>query len=111
MDLVHAVQIANLCSISWKEVELYKHYISHYMTSFKLLYKLAKVKPIHHAALHYGDVLHGFGPAHIHSTTFYEQYIHSMQNECYDRTACTIQLDLQGLVTRLYLDGLILGAM
>ena len=81
MDLVRAVQIANLRSISRKEIELYEHYISRYMTSFKSLYKLAKVKPIHHAALHYGDVLRGFGPAHTHSAAFYERYIHSMQSE------------------------------
>ena len=30
---------------------------------------------------------------------------------CYDRTACTIRLNLRRLVTRLYLDGLILGAL
>ena len=30
---------------------------------------------------------------------------------CYNRTACTIRLDLRRLVTRLYLDGLILGAL
>ncbi len=81
MDLVHVVQIANLRSISQKEIELYKHYIFHYMTLFKLLYKLAKVKPIHHAALHYGNVLQGFGLAHTHSTAFYKQYIHSMQSK------------------------------
>jgi hypothetical protein len=81
MDLVRAVQIANLCSVSRKEIELYEHYIFCYMTSFKSLYKLAKVKPIHHAALHYGDVLWGFGPAHTHSTAFYEWYIHSMQSK------------------------------
>ncbi|KAI9446720.1 hypothetical protein H4582DRAFT_2070041 [Lactarius indigo] len=80
MDLVCAVQIVNLRSVSRKEVELYEHYIFCYMTSFKSLYKLAKVKPIHHAALHYGDVLRGFGPAHTHSATFYEWHIHSMQS-------------------------------
>ena len=32
-------------------------------------------------------------------------------HQCYDRTACTIRLDLRRLVTRLYLDGLILGAL
>ncbi|KAH9066926.1 hypothetical protein EDB83DRAFT_2596557 [Lactarius deliciosus] len=73
--------IANLRSISRKEIELYEHYISRYMASFKSLYKLAKVKPIHHAALHYGDVLRGFGPAHTHSAAFYERYIHSMQSK------------------------------
>ena len=81
MDLVRAVQIANLRSISRKEIELYEHYIFRYMTSFKSLYKLAKVKPIHHASLHYGDVLRGFGPAHTHSAAFYEWYIHSMQSK------------------------------
>jgi hypothetical protein len=83
MNLVRAVQIANLRSISRKEIELYEHYIFCYLTSFKSLYKLAKVKPIHHAALHYGEVLWGFGPAHTHSAgaAFYERYIHSMQNK------------------------------
>ena len=81
MDLVCAVQIANLRSISRKEIELYEHYISHYMTSFKSLFKLSKVKPIHHAALHYGNVLREFGPAHTHSAAFYEWYIHSMQSK------------------------------
>ena len=72
MDLVHAVQIANLRSISKKEIELYEHYIICYVTRFKSLYKLAKVKPIHHAALHYGDILRGFGLAHTHGAAFYE---------------------------------------
>ncbi|KAH8985341.1 hypothetical protein EDB86DRAFT_2810251, partial [Lactarius hatsudake] len=64
MDLVCAIQIANLCSIFWEEIEPYKKYIFHYTMTFKSLYKLVKVKPIHHASLHYGDVLRGFGPAH-----------------------------------------------
>lgn len=81
MDLVCAVQIANLRSISKTEIELYEHYIFRYMTGFKLLFKLAKVKPIHHAALHYGDILRGFGPAHTHGAAFYERYIHSMQSK------------------------------
>ena len=81
MDLVRAVQIANLRSISRNEIELYERHISRYMTSFKSLYKVAKVKPIHHASLHYGDVLRGFGPAHTHSAAFYERHIHAMQSE------------------------------
>ncbi len=81
MDLVCAVQIANLRSISKKDIELYEYYIQHYLTDFKTLYKSAKVKPIHHAALHYGDILRGFGPAHTHGAAFYERYIHSMQGE------------------------------
>jgi hypothetical protein len=81
MDLVRAVQIANLHSISRKEIELYDHYISRYMLSYKSLFKLAKVKPIHHAALHYSDVLREFGPAHTHGAAFYERYIHSMQSK------------------------------
>jgi hypothetical protein len=81
MDLVRAVQIANLRSISKKEIEQYERYMFRYMTTFKLLYKLAKVKPIHHAALHYGDILRGFGPAHTHSAAFYERYIYAMQSK------------------------------
>ena len=81
MDLVRAVQVANLRSISQKEIELYEYHIFRYVTSFKSLYKLAKVKPIHHAALHYGDIFRGFGPAHTHSAAFYERHIHSMQSK------------------------------
>ena len=72
MDLVHTVQMANLHSISKKEIKLYKDYILHYMTTFKSLYKLANVKTIHHVALHYGNVLRGFGPTHTHGAAFYE---------------------------------------
>jgi len=81
MDLVCAVQIANLRTISKKEIELFEHYIFRYVARFKTLYKLAKVKPIHHSALHYGDVLRGFGPAHTHGAAFYERYIHTMQRK------------------------------
>jgi hypothetical protein len=66
MDLVWAVQIANMCLIYKKEIKLHEHYIFCYMTKFKSLYKLHKVKPIHHAALHYSDILQGFGLAHTH---------------------------------------------
>lgn len=80
MDLVCAVQIANLRSISKEEIKLYEHHIFRYVTNFKSLYKHSKVKPIHHAALHYGDILRGFGPAHTHGGAFYERYIYSMQS-------------------------------
>ena len=81
MDMVCAVQITNLRSTSKDDIELYEHYIYRYVTGFKHLYKLAKVKPIHHTALHYGDILRGFGPAHTHGAAFYERHIHSMQGE------------------------------
>ena len=81
MDLACAVQIANLQSISRAEIGLYEHYIHRYLAGFKSLFKMAKIKPIHHAALHYGDILRGFGPAHTHGAAFYERYIHSMQSQ------------------------------
>ncbi len=81
MDLVCAVQIANLCSISKNDIELYDRYICHYLTGFKTLYKFAKVKPIYYIALHYGNILQGFGLVHTHGAAFYKQYIHSMQSE------------------------------
>ena len=81
MDLVCVVQIANLCSISKEHIKCYKSYIVCYMTTYKSLYKLTKVKHIHHAALHYSDILWGIGPAHMHSTAFYEQYIYAIQSK------------------------------
>ena len=81
MDLTSAVQIANLRSISKQDIQLYEHYIQRYLVGFKSLYKLTKVKPIHHAALHYGNTLRSFRPAHTHEAAFYEQYIHFMQTQ------------------------------
>ncbi|KAH9169714.1 hypothetical protein EDB89DRAFT_1908359 [Lactarius sanguifluus] len=72
MDLVHAIQLVNLRSISQDKIKLYEEYIFRYVTTFKSLYKVAKVKLIHHTALHYGDVLRGFGPAHTHGAAFYD---------------------------------------
>ena len=43
--------------------------------------------------------------------TLSEAYFLEWEGMCYDRTACTIRLDLRRLVTRLYLEGLILGAL
>ena len=81
MDLSCAVQIANLRSVSKQDIKLYEHYIQRYLVRLKSLYKLAKVKPIHHAALHYGNTLRSFGLAHTHGAASYERYIHFMQTQ------------------------------
>ncbi len=81
MDLVWAIQIANLRSVSKQDIEQYEHYIQCYLVGLKSLYKLAKVKPIHHVALHYGKTLRSFMPVHTHGAASYERYIHSMQTQ------------------------------
>ncbi len=81
MDLVCAIQIAHLRLVSKWDIELNEQYIQHYMNELKSQFKLTKVKPIHHAALHYSDTLRGFSPAHTHGAAFYKQHIHSMQTQ------------------------------
>ncbi len=81
MDLVCAVQIANLRLVSKQDIKRYEHYIQRYLVGLKSLYKLVKVKPIHHTALHYSETLRSFGLAHTHGAASYERYIHSMQTQ------------------------------
>jgi len=64
IDLVCAVCIANMRVSSKDQVKAYNHHITRYLSGLRRLYLDQKVKPVHHAALHLGDLLELFGPIH-----------------------------------------------
>ena len=75
MDLVSAIRIANMRVSSRKQILAYNKHIFRYLDGVKVLFPDEKIKPIHHASLHIGDILELFGPVHSHSAPFFERYI------------------------------------
>ncbi|KAI0027430.1 hypothetical protein K488DRAFT_61592 [Vararia minispora EC-137] len=75
MDLVRAVETCGLREIAEEQIQSYTRYIQRYLEEYKTLYKGAKIKPNHHLAIHYGDVLHSFGPTPGHQAQPYERFI------------------------------------
>ncbi|KAJ2920865.1 hypothetical protein H1R20_g16228, partial [Candolleomyces eurysporus] len=87
MDLICAVRVATMDTISPNQIELYRLSILHYSLGVKALFTEHKILPSHHAALHLGDVLEKFGPKHTHDSPHYERYInffHRMNNHKLD---------------------------
>ncbi|KAI0027356.1 hypothetical protein K488DRAFT_90960 [Vararia minispora EC-137] len=77
MDMVRAIEIASLKITSPELAAGYTESILRYLRDFKTLFRDAMVKPVHHLALHYGDVLLDYGPTPGHQAQPYERYIHS----------------------------------
>jgi hypothetical protein len=75
MDLVSAVQIANMQVSSASQVAAYNKHIIQYLEGIQTLFPHEKLRPTHHAAIHIGDLLQRFGPVHAYSSPFYERYI------------------------------------
>ncbi|KAF8989606.1 hypothetical protein BDQ17DRAFT_1333955 [Cyathus striatus] len=75
MNLVSAVNIANLCSTSrWKAAK-YRELMTSYVLGMKELFPDQRLWPVHHMAIHIGDILDLFGPVHAYSSPYYECYI------------------------------------
>ncbi|KAI0036685.1 hypothetical protein K488DRAFT_32738, partial [Vararia minispora EC-137] len=75
MDLVRVVETCGLREITEEQIQGYTRYIRRYLEEYKVLYKGAKIKPNHHLAIHYGDVLRSFGPTPGHQAQPYERFI------------------------------------
>lgn len=75
MDLVTAVQIANMRISSPSHVSAYNQYITSYAEGLKVLFPHKKLKPTLHGAFHIGDMMLRFGPGHSHKASYYERYI------------------------------------
>lgn len=75
MDLVNAVQIANMHILSQKQILAYNHYIFRYVSRYAELYLDETLKPTLYATLHLGHTLDLFGPVHAISAPFYKCYI------------------------------------
>ncbi len=79
MDLITAVVIAGLLETSSLFIDLYKKYMSRYLTRMKELYKEATVKPNHHFALHLPDFMELFAPVHSWRSFAFERFNYMLQ--------------------------------
>jgi hypothetical protein len=75
MHLASASSIASMRSSSRKQIAAYEHHIFCYIAGIKNLFPDQRLHPVHHAALHLGDLMDLFGPVHSRSGFFFERYI------------------------------------
>ncbi|KAG6905108.1 hypothetical protein DXG01_004830 [Tephrocybe rancida] len=75
MELVSAVQIANLCVTSQSKIAVYNRPIFRYAKCWHELFPDEDLKPVIYAVLHIGDIMELFGPVHTYSSPFYKRYI------------------------------------
>jgi hypothetical protein len=75
MDLVTAVRLANMRITSPGQADAYDETIFRYVQGIQTLFPQYPIRPIHHGALHIGDVLRRFGPVHSHGASHYERHI------------------------------------
>ena len=64
MDLTSSVQLSDQRVIDEQIIADSEMLMSRYLNTMKTLFKDARIKPIHHTALHAGDFLRLFGPNH-----------------------------------------------
>ncbi|KAI0048321.1 hypothetical protein FA95DRAFT_1605300 [Auriscalpium vulgare] len=81
IDLVAAVQVAGLRFLTMDNIEFYELIMTRYLKTMKALYRHAKVKAIHHLALHLSDFLRLFGPVHAWRAFAFERYNYILQQE------------------------------
>ncbi|KAA1479836.1 hypothetical protein DENSPDRAFT_789601 [Dentipellis sp. KUC8613] len=81
IDLMYAVQLANLREVSLDHIVAYRERLHRYLEDYKRLFKENKIKPIHHVAQHVDEFMLRFGPNHSHSAPFYERHIYQLQEQ------------------------------
>ncbi|KAA1479470.1 hypothetical protein DENSPDRAFT_758942, partial [Dentipellis sp. KUC8613] len=81
IDLVVAVEVATMRTISEEHIQLYDKLMLKYLKSMKELYKDAKVLPNHHLALHLREFLQSFGSVHAWRAFAFERYNYILQHE------------------------------
>jgi len=81
MELITAVDTANLLETSAAQIDVYNQNITGYVRGIANLFKENSILPSHHASLHIGDQLAGFGPLHSRTAPYYERFIHLLQSQ------------------------------
>ena len=81
IDLVTTIQLLNMCFTSEDLISHYEDCILRYLRELKSLYKHAKIKPIHHTALHIPDFMRFFGPVHSYHSQAFERYNNLLQKQ------------------------------
>ena len=66
LDLVTAVRYANVRRTSMGRIATYRYHVFRYVRELRRLFPEQDLVPNHHLALHFGEVLEGFGPSHAY---------------------------------------------
>jgi len=75
MHLASASSIVIMHSSREEQILAFGHHIFRYIDGIKKLFPDQRLRPVHHAALHLGDLMDLFGPVHSRSGFFFERYI------------------------------------
>jgi len=79
MHLVTAIYIANLRSTSGELASNYTDHFKRYLLGVLDLYKEAKLQSVHHACLHFEQLLVGLGPVHSWRVWAFERFNYKLQ--------------------------------
>ena len=75
MHLVTSARLANMRTCTATQIQEYDLNMIKYLEGLRVLFPHISLRPNHHAALHIGDMMDRFGPAHSHSAPFFERNI------------------------------------
>ncbi|TFY77450.1 hypothetical protein EWM64_g6562 [Hericium alpestre] len=79
IDLIVAVEIGSMLSVSSEHASLYDMLMKRYLDGVNALYKEANFVPNHHISLHLGDFMCSFGPVHAWRAFATERYNYLLQ--------------------------------
>ena len=80
MDLVAAVKIAHLRTLTFKQIDKYHILMHRYLRTLQQLYPHAPITPLQHMSLHLPRLMKEFGPVHAWRCFAFERYNGVLQN-------------------------------
>jgi hypothetical protein len=79
MDLVTAVKIASMRTMTPTRIASYNHYMDRYLKDVLELYPQVNLSPYHHLSCHFGELLQRFGPTHAWRCWIFERINYKLQ--------------------------------
>ena len=79
MDLVTATKLATMRTMSTSRIDLYNLHMRRYLKNYLELYQDVGLTPNQHLSLHFGEVLHNFGPTHGWRSWVFERMNYKLQ--------------------------------
>jgi hypothetical protein len=79
MDLVTAVKIASMRTMTPTRIASHNHYMDRYLKDVLELYPQVNLSPYHHLSCHFGELLQRFGPTHAWRCWIFERINYKLQ--------------------------------
>lgn len=80
MDLVVAVKLAHMRTLTPKRIQKYHFYMYRYLCTMQELYPHISIQPVQHMSLHLTRLMEQFGPVHAWRCFAFERYNGILQN-------------------------------